>query len=53
MVSKTISGLEDELLMPLAETIKEFAFRAIHIFQSKFGYLMTIFFCYNEVCDCV
>ena len=23
MVSKTISGLEDELLMPLAETIKE------------------------------
>ena len=24
MVSKTISGLEDVLLMPLAETIKEF-----------------------------
>ena len=24
MVSKTISGLEDELLMPFAETIKEF-----------------------------
>ena len=24
MVSKTISGLEDILLMPLAETIKEF-----------------------------